>query len=317
MFKVSVIVPVYNSHNYLSKCIDSLVNQTLKNIEIILVNDGSTDDSLSIMEKYKQKFNNIKIINKKNGGQSSARNLGLTKASGEYILYIDSDDYIDVKMCEKMYNKAKMNNSDIVLCDYYIVECNKKNRVTIIEDDADNNNISNQQYFLTPPAPWNKLFKREFLQKNNFKFPEGIIYEDYAEVPTLILYNPCISYVKSPFCFYVQSENSTMRNLTYKKKYEDIFFASDYLYNKLKKHKEIYPELEYRFISHFLYEGSLNFYKYKKYDKIKKISRWMKQKFPNWRNNKYYKSKNLKYKVLCNLFYLKQIWLIDFIRKFK
>lgn len=318
MKKISVIVPIYNSEKYLKKCLDSLVGQTFKDLEILLINDGSTDSSEKIIDKYIEKYPKlIKKINKKNGGQASARNLGLTKAKGKYILFLDSDDYIKKDACEVLYNYALMDDYDIVLFDYYITYKDKKEPVNVLSYCKDKEVISPKDYFLSTPSPCNKLFKKELLINNNFKFPEGIIYEDYAEVPTLVKYNPKTIYCKKFLHFYIQSDNSTMRTPVYKEKYENLFVASDYLYDKLKDFDYIKEELEYRFIGHFLYEGSLNFYKYRKIDMIKKISNWMRKNYPNWRKNKYYKSKNLKYKVLCNLFYLKQVWIIDLIRKIK
>ncbi len=319
MPKVSIIVPVYNVEKYLSKCLDSLVNQTLKDIEIIIVNDGSPDHSQDIIDKYAKRYSKkIRAFQKDNGGQASARNLGLTKATGEYILFVDSDDYIELDTCNELYNNAKKLNSDIVLFDYYIIYSKEHNKLmSVIEKVNDVDNINKKEFFLSTPSPVNKLFRREFLLKHNFRFPEGIIYEDYAEIPTLVLYDPKISYVKKPFYFYIQSEESTTRTPKYKQKFEDIFIASDYLYERLKDDKDLEEELEYRFIGYLLYEGSLNFYKYRRIDNIKRISAWINKHYPKWRHNKYYKQKDFKYKVLCNLFYLKQIWLIDLVRKFK
>ena len=121
MVKVSVIVPVYNVYDYLGKCLDSLVNQTLKDIEIIVVNDGSPDNSEEIIDIYKKKYKCIKAYKKENGGLSDARNYGIKRAQGEYIAFIDSDDYVDTQMLEKMYQKAKKDNLDIVVCDVYNV----------------------------------------------------------------------------------------------------------------------------------------------------------------------------------------------------
>ena len=114
--QISVIVPIYNVEKYLAKCIDSIINQTLTNIEIILVNDGSTDNSRKIIDKYDKKDSRIKVIHKKNGGQGSARNAGLDIAKGEYIGFVDSDDWIDSNMYENLYNAAISNNADIVVC---------------------------------------------------------------------------------------------------------------------------------------------------------------------------------------------------------
>ena len=126
MPKVSVIVPVYNVEEYLERCLDSLVNQTLKDIEIIIVNDGSTDGSKEIIQKYLNKYKNIVYLEKENGGLSSARNYGIPYAKGEYIGFVDSDDYVELTMYEKMYNKAIEEKSDMVECDFIWEYPNKK-----------------------------------------------------------------------------------------------------------------------------------------------------------------------------------------------
>ena len=126
MIKVSVIGPVYIVEPYLEKCLDSLVNQTLKEIEIIVVNDGSPDYSQKIIDKYAKKYQNIKSYKKVNGGLSDARNYGIGKSCGEYLSFIDSDDCIDETMLEKMYQKAKKDNLDIFVC----------NRVNLYEDGS-------------------------------------------------------------------------------------------------------------------------------------------------------------------------------------
>ena len=114
--KVSVIVPVFNVESYLNESLDSILNQTLKDIEIICINDGSTDNSLDILETYSKKDKRIKIISKENEGQGVARNVGLDNAQGEYISFVDSDDFIKRDMLEKLYNKAENNDLDLVMC---------------------------------------------------------------------------------------------------------------------------------------------------------------------------------------------------------
>ena len=126
MYKISVIIPVFNSSLYLDHCLSTVVNQTLKDIEIILIDDGSTDDSLNVIKNYAKKYNNIKYTSKENEGQAIARNIGIQMSSGEFITFIDSDDYIELNMLEKLYNIAKSDNSDIVLCDY-VEEYSNKN----------------------------------------------------------------------------------------------------------------------------------------------------------------------------------------------
>ncbi len=313
MSKVSIIVPVYNSEKYLDKCLKSLINQTLKDIEIVLVNDGSTDNSVKIIEKY-LKDERIKLFNKENGGQASARNLGLTKAKSDYIIFIDSDDYVNKDMCEKLYKFIKKDNYDIVLADYYIVTNTDKKYVTMLHKESGEVNF--HEYLQTAVCPWNKIYKRTFLINNDFKFPEGIIYEDFASIPTLIKYNPKIGYLNEAFVNYVHGDVSTMRGEVYKEKFENIFPASAFLYDNLKD-MPYQDELEYLFIYHLLYLGSLNFYRFNKYEHIDKIAKFMKEKFPHWGKNKYLAKKTKKEKLLMWLFYHKQYKLIKLGQKLK
>ena len=128
--KVSIIVPVYNVEKYIDKCLDSLVNQTLKDIQIIIVNDGSKDDSIKIIKEYQEKYGNkIKYLEKENGGLSDARNYGIPYAEGEYIAFLDSDDYIEKNAYEEMYNIAKKEEADMVECDFYWEYPNKRKEI--------------------------------------------------------------------------------------------------------------------------------------------------------------------------------------------
>ena len=167
---ISVIVPIYNVEKYIDKCLNSIVNQTYKNIEIILIDDGSTDTSVLKCNNWEKKDNRIKVIHKKNEGLAQARNTGISYATGNYITFIDSDDYIDSKMLEKLYNAINKTNSEISACKYVKINKNKKvnlnysaeiieftNKEAII-DLLKETNISNYA--------WNKLFKKELFKRN-------------------------------------------------------------------------------------------------------------------------------------------------------
>lgn len=311
--KVSVIIPVFNGEKYINKCLDSLVNQTLKDIEIIVVDDGSTDNTKEIVNSYKDK--RIKYYFRENKGQATARNYGLSLAKGLYISFIDSDDYVDINMFETLYNYSLKNESDICVCSYNIVY---SDHAKVYSGDIykDPDNITPNEYLLFSPSPCNKLYKKEYLLKNNFKFKEGIIYEDFCSVPLLALNNPRICYFNKPLNFFVQSENSTTRNNIYKEKYEDIFLAVDYLVSNLKN-KGFDTELEYILIDHFLYQASLNFYHFEKYEMIDKISNYMRNNYKNYKKNKYFKRLNFKARLLTNLFYLKKYNLIKLVQRIK
>lgn len=260
MEKVNIIVPIYNSEEYLSKCLDSIKNQTLKEIKAILVNDGSTDSSEKIIDEYIEKYPQIFIkINKQNGGQGSARNLGIEKATGEYIVFIDSDDYLEENMLENMYSVAIKNNSDLVICDYYEIENQNKivrKAINFIDDKIKTN------YMLSNASPWNKLIKTTIFKENKIEFLEGHIYEDLATMPVLTNYLNNIVYLEEPLYNYIIRAGSTMRQKTYNKKLESIFVAIDHLENEYKKRNlslEYKDEIEYIYIEHLLYAASRTF----------------------------------------------------------
>lgn len=180
--KVSIVIPVYNVSLYLRQCLDSVCNQTLKEIEIICVDDGSTDDSLAILHEYEKKYNNFKVFeNKQEGpGAAHARNMGIDHATGEYLLVLDSDDYFDLELAEKTYNKAIESNAEIVI---FPVQCFDNTTGNFIDHNdgidfkilQEKNSFSLNEYpenflQLTHGAAWNKLFKLSFINDNNIRF---------------------------------------------------------------------------------------------------------------------------------------------------
>ena len=169
MPKVSVIVPVYNVENYIDKCLTSLINQTLKDIEIIIINDGSTDNSQIIINKYAKKYKRIKSYTQENKGQAAARNFGLTKSTAEYITFVDSDDYIENTMLEKLYNEIIKNDYDIIVSDIIKETTNGTSlfkNFWIIKDEM------NKNFMTSHMGPVARLYKRKLLIDNNFKFLE-------------------------------------------------------------------------------------------------------------------------------------------------
>lgn len=170
MPKFSIIVPIYNTEKYLPKCLDSLVNQTYKNIEIICINDGSTDNSLKILEKYAQKDEHIKIINQENQGVSIARNVGINNATGDYILFVDADDWIETNTCDILNKNIEKNNSDLIIFNAYIAKQNQCNLGFCCNQES-----------IMYSSMWSICYKREFLNQNNIRFPQNIkIAEDHV-----------------------------------------------------------------------------------------------------------------------------------------
>jgi len=314
--KVSVIVPVYNVEAYLDKCLNSLVNQTLKEIEIIIVNDGSKDNSEKIIKKYLKKYpQKIKYYKKENGGLSSARNYGLKYAVGEYVGFVDSDDYIDFKMYEKMVEFANLNNLEIAVS---ATEAIYEDHTKIIPASY---NISEnyKNYLISAPMAWNKIFKR-YLFKDDFLFKEGIWYEDLELIPTLILKTKKISFLEEPLYKYMQRSGSIMNQETFNEKILDIYKVLNNIVEKFQKYKQyedFQTEIEYLYIEHLLYSSALRLSMFKVEGKkyLKEFKNLMREKFPNWSKNVYFKKKSYKFKIICLLAYYRQRKLIYFLNK--
>ena len=299
MYKISVIIPVFNSEKYLEKCLDSILNQTITDIEIILIDDGSTDNSLQIIKQYAKKYNNITYKSKKNEGQAIARNLGIEMATGEFICFIDSDDYIENTMLEKLYTLSQKDNSDIVICDYIEEYKNKKILRKSLYVNSDN---LKKRYILCVAGPCCKIIKTEIFKQNNIKFLENNIYEDLAIIPSLALYTENISYCEESLYYYVIRENSTMQQTSYNPKIESIFNVLEHVYNQFKN--TIYnEELEFIYINHLLYAGCGRFLRYPNTQKmILRIINIINDKYPNWKENRYFKTQSFGYKLICNIF---------------
>ncbi len=190
MPEITVIVPVYNVEKYLGKCLDSILSQSFSNIEIICVNDGSTDNSRKILQDYKNKDSRIIILDKKNGGLSSARNAGLNIARGKYISFVDSDDWIENDMLELMYSSMENLNTDISICQVHqfdeskqkIDDSNPYYTLEYFNSSFDNRSFSylETKSFIMDVCvmAWNKLYRRSFLDSLNARFPDGKIFED-------------------------------------------------------------------------------------------------------------------------------------------
>ena len=189
MVKVSVVIPVYNVEDFLGECLDSIVNQTLTDIEIICVNDGSKDKSLEILNDYASKDDRITVIDQENGGHAVATNRGMDMATGKYLFLMDSDDILDLHALEETYNLAEQKNVDFVIFqainyymdkDEYIEEENySMNALADHVGDSvfDYKDVRDYVFDITV-TPWSKLYNRQFIEKNNIRFPEGLVFDD-------------------------------------------------------------------------------------------------------------------------------------------
>lgn len=220
--KVSIIIPIYNVELYLEECLESAVNQTLDNIEIICINDGSTDDSLNILKKYSEKYSNIKVINQDNKGLSATRNIGIKEARGEFIYFLDSDDYIELNAIETCYMNAKKYNLDMITFDANVffdsnININewkeKYDRKEILNTNVVNGQefyiLSNKKRIYYSPV-WLYFYKKEFIDKNNLFFYEGILHEDEIYTSTALIKANSIKYIDRKFFNRRIRENSIM-----------------------------------------------------------------------------------------------------------
>lgn len=315
--KVSIIVPIYNVENYLDKCLDSLVKQTLENIEIILINDGSTDNSEKIISKYMKSYGDkIVLINQKNGGQASARNAGIKIARGEFLMFVDSDDWLDYVAAEKIYSTAIDENADLVTFGAYEVKNNVAYDYNFISFST---NDVKKDFVLNKTSVWGLLIRRKVILDNNLFFPEIKAYEDIAIVSLYGLFANKIINLPDRYYYYLIRQGSTMNQLSYNAKLECVFDAMNYL-DKLYKNNDFYEdyndELEFIYIEHLLHASSLRVINYNEGQYfIKKVSSIMKCRFPKWQKNEYYKIQPFKYKIICYLIYHCRISLLRIVLK--
>lgn len=292
MPKVSVIVPVYNVEKYITRCLTSLVNQTIDDLEIILVNDGSKDNSEQIIRQFKKDYKNIIYVKKENGGLSSARNFGLIYATGEYVAFLDSDDYVDRTLYQKMYEKAKATNSDYVECDFiWKYPDHEKIDVGFRYKDK------KEMFEKARVVAWNKLIKREIIINKKIEFPVGLYYEDIEFFYKLLPYINSFAFVEEPLIYYVQRDNSIVNKQDSRTK--QIFKVLDNVidyYKKIGLYSEYEKQIEYTYARLLLCSSLKRMIQIS--DKITRslllTETWqnLNSKFPNWKQNELLKKNN-------------------------
>ena len=306
---ISVIVPVYKVEPYLERCVNSIINQTYKNLEIILVDDGSPDNCGKICDELAIKDNRIRVIHKENGGLSSARNAGLDIATGDYITFVDSDDYIENDYLFYLLNALINSNSDIAICGMKTIDESEK----IISIDAFlSNEIFNVkeifEKILLPlkTAAWGKLFSKKII--SNYRFPEKIIHgEDLVFLANLIENDTKFITVKHAFYFYLKRKNSITTAKFSKKSFDEVY-CKDIAYSILK---EKFPEYSEKAIS-WCAKARLNLIRKitisnpdKYSDKIKEYKNWL---FKN--KKKFFKFLPIKFKIEYYLLKNHRLYLI-------
>ena len=299
--KISVIIPVYNSSTYLRKCLDSVVNQTLKDIEIIVINDGSTDDSKNIIEEYTGKYKNIIFIDQENKGIGKTRNIGIKRATGEYITFVDSDDYIKENMLEEYYKYAKKHNLDLVIGSY-IKKIN--NKEIIFENNkfkTGNVKTTPQILYLIEYGPWAKLYKREMLTNNNIYFDEKRKYEDMPFVSKTLLKSKLIGQITEPYYYYIIHNNS--ETTTMDKRVFDILDILKEIKDYYKREYYLRDELDYVIIDKittYMLQQRVQKDNKLRIEFIDEGYAFLNKNIKNWRGNKYYNKTNFLKRIIKN-----------------
>lgn len=237
MPKFSIIIPVYNVEKYIGKCLNSIMNQTYKDYEVIIVNDGTKDHSMEIVKDY-----DVKVINQKNQGLSAARNRGVKEATGDYILFIDSDDYIEKDLLKEL-NKSLKNNPDLVRFQVQEVYDNgkiMKYEETPFEDKSGEEAFSLITSYHFVENAWCYLYKTSYYKENNYEFKKGTIHEDFGLIPIVIMKAKRVNAISYIGYNYFQRENGIMGDTNYektKKKVADMFIHYQFLEEEIKKTK--------------------------------------------------------------------------------
>lgn len=278
--KLSVIIPVYNTEAYLEECLGSLVGQTLDDLEILVVDDGSTDGSLKIAESFQAQYpQKVKVFTKENGGQASARNVALAQAQGEFLGFVDSDDWVDVTMYQQMYETAVKENADIVICD--------------MEDHYPNRSVYHpasrfESKFKVTPSACNKIFRRELVGTDEFS--RGLWYEDFEFTTKQLMKTEKIATIHQGFYHCHCREESTMNNNNSKKNL-DMLTVMEHLEAFVAKHgwQEKYKDvMEYLYLDHVLITSVNRVRRQKGTEKkavIRQMVQTVKEKYPDFRQH--------------------------------
>jgi glycosyltransferase involved in cell wall biosynthesis len=288
---ISIIVPIYNAEKYLKKCIDSLLKQTKKELEFILINDGSTDSTHDIIKKYNDK--RIKYFKNKNQGIGKTRNFGIEKATGKYIMFVDSDDYLTETACEELYDKVIETKADLVICDFYkVYDDGSKEKIKLPSFQPTKLKEMPNLILDINLAPWNKIYKTKLIKDNNIKFVEGIKYEDVPFVAEAMDRANKIAKLDSYVNYYVIHGNSetTVRD----KRIFDILKIVDKIRNYFKNKKymnDVVDKLTVRTLTNYNIQ--------QRNQKDKKVGMefldtsfaYLKKEVPDYKANKYYENR--------------------------
>lgn len=308
MAKVSVIIPVYNAEKYLNQCISSIANQTMQDIEILAINDGSTDNSLNLLDQLSEKYKGrLKVFTKENGGAGSARNIGIENANGEFIKFVDADDYLRVDILEKMYSIAKEHGVSLVRGNYQTILGPIKMEDKCSWSDIKGSQIvdlsKNKDYIVTEtPGIGNKLISRDLI--GDLRFPEKTKWEDLAIMPVVIASSEKLFHIDEPVYNYRVNMNTTIKDFINKiPNILDVIKCVENIETEMQKRgllEEYKSQIESLYILHTLFRVEnamlwVNFSHKKKEIVVSSLLGILDARYPNWQENRIvelYKSKN-------------------------
>ena len=260
MYKVSILIPIYNVEKYLHQCLGSVINQTLEDIEIICINDGSTDNSPAIINEFASKDTRIKVINKPNTGYGHSMNQGLKMAQGKYVGIVESDDFVDLNMFESLFKAAETSKADIIKSNYFEQVKNNSKFIEVFKNEEYGKIFSpkiHQNIFQSPTSIWSAIYRREFLLNNDIYFNEtpGASYQDVAFVFKSLACAESILPIKNAFLHYRKDNpDSSVKSKEKVFCIFDEFEEIDKFLNKRSELKEVYkyviPPLKYK---HYLF----------------------------------------------------------------
>ena len=300
---ISIIVPIYNAEKSIKKCLESILNQTKKELEIILINDGSTDNTEEVIKSFKDK--RIKYFKNKNQGIGKTRNFGIEKATGDYIMFLDSDDYMSIEECELLYKKCKEENLDICICDFYRVFDDKNEEVKL--PDFKSSSLKENPDIITENLnPWGKIYNRKIIVDNKIKFVEDLKYEDAPFVIESLCSAKKIGKVNKPLHYYVIHNNSETTVID--ERCFDILKIVDKIrkYTKDKEYlKDKIDKLTVRILTNYNIQQRNQIDKKVAMEFIDESFDYLKNEVPYYKKNKYYENRGMKKIIERNKFLTK------------
>ncbi|HIY26324.1 MAG TPA: glycosyltransferase [Candidatus Acutalibacter pullistercoris] len=323
MPKASVIVPVYKVEEYLEKCVQSILAQTERDFELILVDDGSPDRCGALCDSLAQTDSRIRVIHQENQGLGGARNTGIREARGDWLLLVDSDDWIEPKILEKAMEAGLREEADLVMFAFRTVDEQGRELGVFREDMPKERGITLQEHkeaLLTAPCAWNKLYRRSFFQGTGLAYPPRVWYEDLRTSPKLMAKAGRMVFLDEVGYNYLQRQGSIMKSANLERNQEILDAFDDLLpwFRKEGLFEAYRRELEYLAVFHvYLTAGVRVALADRKSPLLRELAAYVEERFPGWRQNPYLPKLGGKRRLLVSLLQKKWYWAVSLLFKLK